>query len=246
VRVFFAGSGGSVVTRNRCCPSILVNEEVLIDCGSGSLRNLRSQEVELTGIEEVLLTHSHADHISDLVPLLWAMRCDLRTSPLLIAGPMGIKAQVASLLELYHTPKDWLNFPIEFREIEGEVEFGYVATCRVNHTIPAVAYRISDGGGLCYSGDTRFSPELVSLAKGCEVLVHESVFLEEQRKYAAMTGHSTPKDAARVAVKADVNKMILFHLSPRYESMEKKYLRQASAEFNGDLEVAQDLMKIEV
>ncbi|CAH1854385.1 ribonuclease Z [Convivina intestini] len=66
--------------------------------------------------------------------------------------------------------------------------------------------------------DTRPNPEIVNLAKGADVLVHESTYGQtpEDFKLAKAHGHSTSADAARVAKEAGVGRLILTHISARY------------------------------
>ena len=59
MQLMFAGSGGSIVTKERACPCIIIDKDVMIDCGSGSLRNLRQANVDLGKIRKLLITHMH-------------------------------------------------------------------------------------------------------------------------------------------------------------------------------------------
>jgi len=63
--------------------------------------------------------------------------------------------------------------------------------------------------------DTRPSKEVVVAAKGADLLVHEATFLETQKEKATEAMHSTALEAAQVAKKAGVKKLILFHFSAR-------------------------------
>ena len=57
---------------------------------------------------------------------------------------------------------------------------------------------------------------MIDFAKNCDVLIHEATFGEELRDKAIENGHSTAKDAAKIAKEACVEKLILTHLSNRY------------------------------
>lgn len=70
-----------------------------------------------------------------------------------------------------------------------------------------------------YCSDTAYFPELVPQITGCTALYHEATFLEEHAKVAAATKHSTAKEAARIALQANVGKLILGHYSTRYEDI---------------------------
>jgi ribonuclease Z len=72
------------------------------------------------------------------------------------------------------------------------------------------------GRKIVLSGDTSPSPTVLEAARGAEVLVHESTFLEEERERAQETAHATALEAAEIARDADVGLLALTHLSNRY------------------------------
>jgi ribonuclease Z len=72
------------------------------------------------------------------------------------------------------------------------------------------------GRRVVLSGDTAASPLVLEAARGAEVLVHESTFLDEERERAAETAHATALEAAELARDADVGLLALTHLSNRY------------------------------
>lgn len=67
-----------------------------------------------------------------------------------------------------------------------------------------------------FCSDTKFSPNIVPLIKGVDVLYHEATFLEELRELASKTGHTTAYQAAEIAKMAKVKVLILGHFSNRY------------------------------
>ncbi|MFN3640991.1 MAG: ribonuclease Z [Flavobacterium sp.] len=67
-----------------------------------------------------------------------------------------------------------------------------------------------------YCSDTIYDPDLVEYIKGATVLYHESTFLEKESHLAERTMHSTAKEAAFIAQKANVQHLILGHFSTRY------------------------------
>lgn len=72
-----------------------------------------------------------------------------------------------------------------------------------------------------YCSDTAYFPELVPQITQCTALYHEATFLEEHAKVAAATKHSTAKEAARIALQANVGRLILGHYSTRYADINK-------------------------
>jgi ribonuclease Z len=92
--------------------------------------------------------------------------------------------------------------------------------------------------------DTRLCDGVHELADGCDMLVIESTFLDEDSGLAAEHGHLTAGQAARVARDAGVRHLVLTHFSQRYSEPEE-FARQArAAGFDGDLTVAADLLRV--
>ncbi|MBZ6086386.1 ribonuclease Z [Streptomyces olivaceus] len=94
--------------------------------------------------------------------------------------------------------------------------------------------------------DTRLCPGVHALAEGCDLLVIESTFLDEDETLATDHGHLTAGQAARAARDAGVRHLVLTHFSQRY-SDPGEFERQArAAGFDGELTVARDLTRIPV
>ena len=67
--------------------------------------------------------------------------------------------------------------------------------------------------------DTSYTETIIEQIRGVDVLYHEATFLDEHRARAAETGHSTTREAATIALKADVGRLIVGHFSARYEDL---------------------------
>ncbi|MDP9399706.1 MAG: ribonuclease Z [Actinomycetota bacterium] len=99
------------------------------------------------------------------------------------------------------------------------------------------------GRKLVISGDTRPTDATVVAAHGADVLVHEATFGDDDAERAAATGHSTARQAAQVAVDAEVRLLALTHLSTRYRSGQ---LRDEARDVFERTEVPRDFDTIEV
>jgi ribonuclease Z len=72
------------------------------------------------------------------------------------------------------------------------------------------------GRTLVFTGDTEPCEATMAVARGADLLVHDGTFADEEAERAAHTGHSTARQAAEVAARADVSLLALTHLSSRY------------------------------
>ncbi|MDG1572606.1 ribonuclease Z [Robiginitalea sp. M366] len=89
-----------------------------------------------------------------------------------------------------------------------------------------------------YCSDTAYKPELTSWINGVDRLYHEATFLETEAHLASKTGHSTARQAARIAADAGVGQLILGHFSTRYKDL-SAFRTEAAAIFT-NTELAED------
>jgi ribonuclease Z len=97
---------------------------------------------------------------------------------------------------------------------------------------------------LVYTGDTRPCEATVDAARHADLLIHECTFSEEERRRAVETRHSTAREAADVAARAGVRKLILTHFSARHSEQAHRLLREAESIFAA--EAAEDGMTLEI
>ncbi|WP_291150063.1 ribonuclease Z [Flavobacterium sp. UBA7680] len=79
--------------------------------------------------------------------------------------------------------------------------------------IPAMSY--------AFCSDTVYNEDVIPIIENADVLYHESTFLESEAPLAQKTLHSTAKEAARIALKANVKHLVLGHYSTRYDGIER-------------------------
>jgi ribonuclease BN (tRNA processing enzyme) len=232
----FLGTSGSVLTKERMCAGILF-EDKLLDVGFGVLTNLIRSRKKLDSINDLYISHTHSDHIGDFTGLVWAMAMEGRTKPLRVVSSANTGTALERILDLQSTPYAWVKFDITFVRPE-DVSVKSVTTV---HDPENLAYRFqTDRGDLVYIGDTATSEKTSEFAKGCDLLIHDSTYLDGQESLAALTQHSTARDAANTAKLAKARRLVLTHISPGNERAEKHYLAQASAVFDGRILVAKD------
>lgn len=94
--------------------------------------------------------------------------------------------------------------------------------------------------------DTRLCDAVYALADGCDLLVIESTFLDEEASLAREHGHLTAGQAARVAAESGVRHLVLTHFSQRYTDPDAFERQARAAGFTAELTVAQDLGRVSV
>lgn len=100
------------------------------------------------------------------------------------------------------------------------------------------------GRTVVYMVDTRPFAGAEEFARGADLLIHDGMFADDMASESGLKGHSTAREAARLARKAGVGKLVLVHISPRYLSI-REMLKEAREEF-ADTRIARDLDAFEV
>ncbi len=202
MRVRILGCSGGIGGRHLRTTSILVDNDILIDAGTG-VADLSI--AELAQIDHVFITHSHLDHIACL-PLLVDTVGDMRNRPL------TVYATDATMEILRAHVFNWAVWP-DFSEIPTSLkpfmryeniavgETTDLAGRRItahpaNHTVPAVSYQLDSGAAsLFFSGDTGPCPEMwvaVNRIDNLRHLIIETAFSNRERRLAQISKHLCP------------------------------------------------------
>ena len=94
------------------------------------------------------------------------------------------------------------------------------------------------------SGDTRPTDELVEFFKNCDYLSFDSTFADELKEKAVEANHSTAKEAAELAEKANVSTLILTHFSARYN--DESVLLEEAKKIHDNTIAAKDLLEVNI
>jgi ribonuclease Z len=133
-------------------------------------------------------------------------------------------------------------------ELWGELQRGHPVTLPGGRVVPpdAIVDPPRRGRRVAVSGDTRPCPATVEAVRGADLLVHESTFGDGEADRAVETTHSTAREAGRMAAEAGVERLVLTHLSTRYDADPSPLLAQAAEEYRGPIEVARDGLILEM
>jgi len=101
------------------------------------------------------------------------------------------------------------------------------------------------GRSLVYTGDTRPHLAVIEAAREADLLVHEATFGGDEQERAKETGHSTAAEAARVAAEAGARRLVLTHISSRYNRDTAELLAEAKAVFPETI-IARDGLTLDV
>ena len=91
------------------------------------------------------------------------------------------------------------------------------------------------GRRFVYTGDTRPTDQAVDAAENADLLVHDATFADDRKDRARKTAHSTARQAATVARRADAKRLAITHVSSRYAGNVSAHLEEAREEFDGEL-----------
>jgi ribonuclease BN (tRNA processing enzyme) len=229
-RVVFLGTGGAL-NPERYQASILVRAagiDVLLDVGGGLgvVRRLLASEVDPLSVRHVVLSHRHLDHVGGLEPLLMYMlyaasRTGAPPPPVSVHALGGSLAAIRATLAAADSSSDRrfgerLAWHAPAAGARTSLDGGAALTLvPVDHLPPggeaAGCVVEMQGARIVYSGDTRPCEALVEAARGADLLIHEVGGTEARAELLHRVGHSTAADAGRVAARAGVRALAMFH-----------------------------------
>ena len=218
--------------------------------GTGALANLR-RHVDYDRLGAVVISHMHADHFIDLVPLRYALRYGprRRATRLPVHLPPGGLATLQRLCSAF-APEggDFLNDVFDLAEYDPSrplaIDGAKLRFAQTAHYIPAFAIRWErDGASITYSADTAPDERVVALARESDLFLCEAT-LRHGEVEPGERGHSTAADAAAMAREAGARRLILTHYGE--ESTSRDLDEAAREAFGGPIIIADDHRTVEL
>lgn len=275
--VLLGTAGGPTPKARSAAPAqaIVVGDRVyLVDCGDGVARQLALAKLPVRQLRAVFITHQHSDHNAGYGPLLLLGWTAGLSTAVDAYGPPPLADMTARLLEAH-------RYDIELRMADegrpplaplvrphditkgGEIfrDDRVRVTAALNDHPPirhSFAYRFDTADrSIVISGDTRYSENVVTLARGADVLVHEVVSREFWERPGApqpasvvrhiLASHTDAQDAGRVAAAAGVGTLVLSHFVPTEgpgTPTDDEWVAAVRRHFKGKVVVGRDLMEI--
>ena len=286
--ILLGTSGGPTPKKDRAASAqvIVVNGAAyVIDCGNGVARQLVSAGIELGSMRDVFITHHHSDHNADygnLLLLAWETDLDHRVDTY---GPAPLKRMTDLFLEMndvdiktrtmdegrpalaplidVHEIGVPANVSAPWAVMQDENVKVTAAVVKYPPLELALAYRFDTAGrsgrSIVISGDTAPSENLVRLAQGADVLVHEVMYLPALEKLIAtepnavrlkehlLASHTTTEQVGKIATAAKVKTLVLSHLVPGGFPLiveDKVWLEAVRPYFAGEIVVGRDLLEV--
>ncbi|SNU02271.1 Ribonuclease BN, tRNA processing enzyme [Ruaniaceae bacterium KH17] len=228
MKLTILGCTGSMSGPDSAASSYLIQADgdgrtwsLVLDMGSGAFGSLfRYGDPE--AIDAILLSHLHADHMSDMV----SCHVHRRWNPKGPLGPVATYAPAGAVDRVRGVGGDPLeeDFSGEFTFHEftdgGSFEVGpfTITSHAVVHPVPAYALRVegpASGGGravITYSGDTDACVGLEAAARDADLFLCEAAFVEGRDTVRGI--HLTGERAGDVATEAGASRLVLTHIQP--------------------------------
>jgi ribonuclease BN (tRNA processing enzyme) len=277
-RLIMLGTAGGPSPKARSAApaqAIVVGDRLyIVDCGDGVARQIALAGLPITALRAVFITHQHSDHNAGYGPLFLLAWASNLATPVDTYGPPPLVEMTAKLLDAY-------RFDIELRmkdegrpplaplvrphEITtaGEVfrDDRVRVTAALNEHVPiehSFAYRFDTADrSIVFSGDTRYSENVVRLARGADVLVHEVLSRAFWERPGApqppdvirhiLASHTDAADVGRVATAAGVGTLVLTHFVPtegKDAPTDEQWLAAVRQTFKGRIVLGKDLLEI--
>ncbi|WP_152361377.1 MBL fold metallo-hydrolase [Microlunatus speluncae] len=221
---------------------------LLLDLGPGSFGGL-FRYLDPADLDAVLFSHLHPDHCLDLCALYVGASYSATAPwrPATVFGPAGTAERMVRAYDVAAPPgvepaepaRGIADF-FDYRTWQPSQPIGpfEVTVTRVAHPVEAYAIRLTERTetepSLVFSGDTGPSESLTELARGADLLLIESSFLDVPGNPAGL--HLSGREAAETGAAAGVGAIVLTHIPPWHDP--ERVLAEATPHFAGSIELA--------
>lgn len=204
------GNNGPYPETGGACSGYLICDDarktrILIDCGTGVLANLRKYVLP-RDLDAVILTHLHYDHMSDMLPMIYALQFAPRDMPL----PVYLPDSPENVRALLNVPAYDLRLMDAFQIGDMRISFA-----PMRHPVETRGVRIEcDGRTFVFTGDTNETDSIDALAQGCDLLMMGAGLSRDD--WHENAPHLSAERCARHAA-ALHTRLLITHLNPKYD-----------------------------
>ena len=218
VKVRFLGTGNAFADGGRshaCIHLEATGASLLLDCGGSSLPAIK-KAMDPATLQAIAISHLHGDHFGGVPYFLMEQYFAGRKAPLAIGGPRELQQRATKAGEALYKDffgKITIDYGLSFVTLkETPVSLGgaEVSALPVKHVAESDPHGLRvkiDGKLIAYSGDARFSDELVAVAKGADLFICESTNF-----FKSDPAHLSYTELVANRAKLDCGRIILTHL----------------------------------
>jgi len=245
------GTGTSHPDSERVQSGILVENsdyKILLDIGSGVLHRLTQLNLDIRSIDSVFISHFHIDHCSDFLPLCQSLWLSGYEKTLNLFAPPTVRDWSRGLFDIsfnYLREKILIDTTLlsEYHVVPlGDFVITVSPTLHGNYDTRA--FRIEYGGkSMTYTSDTAPCRDVIELAKGTDVLIHECNWLDGVHPEGV---HTSPSEIAKIAEEINPSKIILTHVSPEVVANQKKVIEIVGRRTTAEVILGEDLMTFDI
>jgi phosphoribosyl 1,2-cyclic phosphodiesterase len=250
---------------NTPCVEMRVGNERLIFDGGTGLRILGQSLLSQMPVEaHMLFTHSHWDHIQGFPFFIPAFVKGNRFHIYGAIAPNGSTVEQRLTDQMLHP-----NFPVPLRIMGAELKFYdvhagqkieigeiVIESAQLNHPGEAIGYRVNWGGGsAAYITDTEHFPDrldenILQLVRNADVMIYDATYTDEEynspRSSKVGWGHSTWQEGVKLALAANVKKLVIFHHDPLHNDDFLDQVGEQAAQAFPDTIMAREGLSIQV
>jgi ribonuclease BN (tRNA processing enzyme) len=255
-RVVVLGSCGAWPEPGRACSGFVLEHRgarIVLDLGYGTLPRLLTLlgSSSADGIDAVIITHAHPDHMVDLHGLLRARWFGRRSAaPIPLHAPEPVLARLISLeddgADVVRRAFDWHPLPAPPRQI-GPLR---LESMLLPHYLPNSGVRLSAPGlAVAYTGDTGADPALAELGRAADLYIVDATDRWQRPAGPAVPQEGpglnlTAREAGDAAAAAGAHRLLLTHFWPDNDRQVSR--AAAAAVFGGEVLIAEEGLEVQV
>ena len=210
MKLTILGNNGPYPAPGGACSGYLLESDggtrILIDCGTGVLERLLALDA-LDGLDAVVLSHLHYDHMSDMLPMQYALQFRPRPKPLPVycpAAPEAVRALLkAPCFDLW---------PAEDIAV-GDMRISFAPA---RHPVPTNAVRVEcDGARFVFTGDSNTDALVELFCADADLLLADCGL--SGADYRETAPHYSARLCGELARDARAKRLLLTHFNPKYD-----------------------------